>query len=470
MKSTHCLVCNKIFTPKYHGRDKVCCFECRNILISRKKQKYSSEQIDQVIALKKNGETNSKINEITGVKLSKIKEIVKENNLFLDRETINKNAYNGKLKKNPNAMKDMRAKYCKLAQSEESLEEVKKYLLENGYEYVKGFKSKSKPFTVRCLTCKKEKKIHKINTIVKGACMYCSGCSRTSKTEKEIREWISSLGIHCDKFKFKERKDGIEIDVYVPSAKLGIEYCGLYWHNENSPTPRLRDYHLKKMLKANKEGIRLITVFEDEWRDRKAQVKNFLKSILNINEVRVFARKCECKQIDNNIANSFLKETHIQGSGKTIVSFGLFYNDNLVGVITGGHHHRNEDSSVLILNRLAFKEGYQIVGGSSKLLKNLTDYAKTNNYSKIISWSDNRWSEGNVYKKMGFMLEKELGPDYSYVKGASRIDKQSCQKKKLLKENAVGNTETEMAHSLNYYKIWDCGKKRWAKSLLQLAN
>jgi hypothetical protein len=82
-------------------------------------------------------------------------------------------------------------------------------------------------------------------------------------------------------------------------------------------------------------------------------------------------------------------------------------------------------------------------------------------YEKIVSWSDNRWSEGKVYEALGFYLEEELGPDYSYVKDRQRISKQSCQKKHLFKKGAVGDTELEMAKSLGYSRIWDCGKKRW---------
>ena len=132
-----------------------------------------------------------------------------------------------------------------------------------------------------------------------------------------------------------------------------------------------------------------------------------------------------------------------------------------MGLITAGNHHRNKTDKKLILNRLAFKNNTTIVGGASKLLKALCDYAKENGYHKIISWSDNRWSEGNVYNKIGFSLAKNLRYDYSYVNKDKRISKQSCQKKKLIKLGAIGKTEHEMALSLKLYRIYDCGKKRW---------
>lgn len=109
-----------------------------------------------------------------------------------------------------------------------------------------------------------------------------------------------------------------------------------------------------------------------------------------------------------------------------------------------------------------------MAGGSSKLLKHLLLYTKEKGFKKLLSWSDNRISEGRVYESLGFTLEGEHGPDYSYVKGQTRISKQSCQKKNLLKKGAKGtmaNTEKELALTLGLHRIYDCGKKAWSIDL-----
>jgi hypothetical protein len=462
-KISFCIICNKQFDVKWHDRDKVCSEPCRRLRISQSKYKYSESQIKSVIDYKKLGMPNKQIYEITGVKLSKIKEITKENNLFLSQEIRTQNAFNAKLKKNKNAMEDMRLSYKKKATSSESLELIKNELKEKGYEYVKGFEGKSKPFYVKCLKCNNVRETSKINTVIKDTCGLCNNLGN-SKQEDEIRTWIESFGIKTEKFKFKDRKDGREIDIFIPHLNIGIEYCGLYWHNEESPTPRGKDYHLKKMIKANTEGIRLITIFEDEWFKRQEQVKNFLKSVLNINTKKVYARKCVVKEVDTAAATSFLEHTHIQGKSRAEVYFGLYNNNELLGIMSGNIHHRKNNKNDLILNRLSFKDEIQVIGGASKLFKALIQYAKTNGYEYIVSWSDNRWSEGNVYGKLGFFLEEILLPDYSYVNGPSRLSKQMNTKALLLKKGAIGNmdnTETELAHSLGYKKMWDCGKKRW---------
>lgn len=69
-----------------------------------------------------------------------------------------------------------------------------------------------------------------------------------------------------------------EIDCYLPNLGLGIEFNGLYWH---SLEQKELEYHLKKWINAREKGIRLITIWEDDWRDRKDWCKEFIKNQLS---------------------------------------------------------------------------------------------------------------------------------------------------------------------------------------------
>jgi len=163
------------------------------------------------------------------------------------------------------------------------------------------------------------------------------------------------------------------------------------------------------------------------------------------------------KSISGKIAKDFINEYHIQELKKSPkIAFGLFYCDELYSVMTFTNHHR--DASKLVLNRFCTKSGYTIVGGASKLF---TNAVKVLNQT-IYSWSDNRYSDGNVYEKLGFKLEKELVPDYSYVDNKNtfvRIPKQKMSKKN------IGCPESQKEHEFlkekEIYRIWDCGKKLW---------
>jgi len=340
--------------------------------------------------------------------------------------------------------------------------EISKELKALGYEYVEGYTKKRAPLTAKHLKCG-NLRTNKIRNFYTQKCPFCSNTG-VSKAEKDIENWVRSLGLETRKLRFKGKTKGKEVDIYIPSLNLAIEYCGLYWHNENSPEPRGRSYHYDKMKKCEESGIRLITIFEDEWVHRKSQVKNFLKSVFGIFEERIYARSCSISEVKNSdVLRMFLEENHIQGKACAEVAYGLYFQDKLLGLVTGNEHHRQSYSDTLVLNRLVFKDGVQIVGGASRLLSKLKDYAIKNGYKKILSWSDNRWSEGRVYKKCGFNFLRELKPDYSYVKNGqtTRSSKQSNKKSNLLKKGAIGNTEAEMAKSLKLNRIWDCGKKAW---------
>ena len=285
-----------------------------------------------------------------------------------------------------------------------------------------------------------------------------------SEAEKNIAIWLRAVGVTIQTGIWLADHHGRrEIDICIPDCKIGVEYCGLYWHTEDAPEPRPRRYHYNKMKLAESQGIRLITIFEDEWLNRQEQVKDFLSSVLGLSRIKIAARKCDLRQIPKEQGASFLDTHHIQGHTRlSYIYFGLFYNEQLVGVISGGHHHRQGYAEALVLDRLCFQTGTTVQGGASRLFRALINFAKTNGFKCIVSWSDNRWSQGNVYRKLGFTLAQELPPDYSYVTVSSpttRFSKQSLRKTPA--ERLTGKTERELRKAQGYSRIWDCGKKRW---------
>ena len=279
------------------------------------------------------------------------------------------------------------------------------------------------------------------------------------KTQAQIKNWLTDIG-----FIFESSYtivDGKEIDLYNDKLKIGIEYCGLYWHNELSLSPRNSKYHYDKFKKCQEKNVRLLTIFEDEWKNQQELCKSRIMSILGIQKNKVFARKCKSKELSRKEFNDFCNINHLQKSNNLgLVYYGLFYRDEMVAGMSLGRHHRN--SKVITLDRLCFKKDFNVVGGSSKLFKLCLEWAKNKHYKSIISWSDNRWSAGSVYQKLGFKLEKELKADYSYVNfknPTQRISKQSQAKNN--NGCPIDKTEREWCLNLGLARIWDCGKKRW---------
>jgi predicted GNAT family N-acyltransferase len=286
------------------------------------------------------------------------------------------------------------------------------------------------------------------------------------KTQKEIQDFLNSFG-----FSFVENDYSIlgnkEIDLYDCNKKIAIEYCGLFWHTDLSPNPRDKNYHYDKHNKCLEKDIHLITIFEDEWVNRNYQCKNVLKSILGIYDLRVYARKCTIVKLDKKEFNYFCDEYHLQGKNTLgQIFYGLKHENTLVAAMSFGSHHRNNHD--LVLDRFCCKGDVQVVGGASRLFKACLTEAKTLGFQKVISWSDNRWRQGTVYEQLGFVLEEELVPDYSYVylknTKNKRISKQSMQKKNT--NCPPDMTEKEWATINGFGRIYDCGKKRWVHNIV----
>lgn len=334
-----------------------------------------------------------------------------------------------------------------------------------GYELGEDYTNVAKKCTILCSKHGKFKLT--VADIQDGhGCRACSvGKSQPNDDLFNLTQNLGFQAIKNDRSTLRNNRTNrpIELDIYVPSKKFAIEYCGLYWHSEEL---RGRNHLKEKLLIAKSLGVDLLTIFEDEWISKPDIVKNIIKSKLGVLP-RVFARKTELREISSQEAYAFFNKHHLQGAPKSIsVAFGLFHQEALIGCVSAGNHHRNKNSSNIVLNRLCFAE-LSVVGGASKLFNALKSWAKNQGYESIVSWSDNRWSTGKVYEKLG-MSGKELPIDYSYLKKNirnKRFSKQSKTKKNLIKLGASGLSESEMAKSLGLYRIYDCGKVRWTYDL-----
>lgn len=282
--------------------------------------------------------------------------------------------------------------------------------------------------------------------------------SKTSKSENEIRNFIVDLGFQCEaNRKILEEK---EIDLYIPSKNIGIEYNGLIWHTENFGK-KDKDYHIDKTEQCKKHGINLIHIFEDEYVNHKEIVLEKIRHILNCDVLKnkISARKCSINEIGKYDAKIFLDKFHIQGFSKSTIYLGCFYNNKLIGVMT---FIKNVNNSY-ILNRFATDINLTCRGVGGKLFKYfLTKY----NPSKVVSFADRRWTldeKNNLYTKLGFRFEYYTKPDYryynQYVDRYGRIHKFNFRKKELSRKYGFSMelTENDMTKMLGYDKIWDCG-------------
>ena len=104
--------------------------------------------------------------------------------------------------------------------------------------------------------------------------------------------------------------NGLELDIYIPDLKLGIEFNGSYWHYEYLKSA---DYHKNKSVLALKNGIRLIHIFEYEWINNRLLIEKFLKNTISQDQVKIYARDTKLVTVSNDTARDFMNDNHLQG-------------------------------------------------------------------------------------------------------------------------------------------------------------
>ena len=289
---------------------------------------------------------------------------------------------------------------------------------------------------------------------------------KTSQPEIDITNYIKNIIPNYDILNnVRNLIQGAEIDIYIPVLKVAIEYHGLKWHSELNG--KGKEYHLYKTEECEKLGIHLIQIFSDEWNYKQEIIKSKILNILGKIQNKIYARKCEIKEIDSKICNNFLETTHIQGRCKSKIKLGLFYNNELVSVmtfgslrkITGLKHIENHYE----LLRYSSNLNICVVGGFSKLLKY---FIKTYKPSRIISYADRRYSLGKVYEKNGFIFESNTPPNYWYMKHFNyrehRFKYRKSELGKILNPFNPNISEWENMKQNKYDRIWDCGSKKYS--------
>ena len=280
--------------------------------------------------------------------------------------------------------------------------------------------------------------------------------SQESQWLTDIEHCINSWGVNTI---LGKEYDDFVLPLYIPDKKLVVFPIELSAVSEKTNN-KARPLQLKKMKFCLRHDLTSFMLYRHLWDGCREQVLNFWKSLMGLNSQFIGARQCS---ITNDECPEFLNQNHIQGYGsKTIKYFNLVHNGNIAGSMTASRHHRqNVQGYPVVLNRLCFLKDVTVQGGSSRLFKQMTMWAKEKEYDRILSWSDSDWTRGGIYKILGFKLENEYGPDYFYWNENTDevVSKQSQRKAATgCPENM---TEREWSIQRGLWRVWTCGKCLW---------
>lgn len=281
---------------------------------------------------------------------------------------------------------------------------------------------------------------------------------------KTNREWQQYLREQLN-LEFRFEVDGFDLFYENEYVKLAIEINPTISHNstysfayitglEKENRPLRHDYHYKKYLKAKELGYFLISVFD--WYDRE-KIVDLIKSKLRILPNRIFARKCEIREItDNKLVRTFLDENHLQNWTQSTIKLGLFHNDELLQIATFGKPRRNKHYDWELI-RICSKKDWLIVGGESKLIS----FFKQNYCSskdKIMSYEnlDISQKEGKRSPSYGVWINREgrmISCTSVLMRGASRmIGDNNFEKYPYGKYD-----NEEIMIREGYVKVYNCG-------------
>lgn len=169
------------------------------------------------------------------------------------------------------------------------------------------------------------------------------------------------------------------------------------------------------------EGYPLI-ITEDRWHRQKEMTQARLLAHLEV-FTAAYARNCEIRRIEKAEAQEFLNAHHSYGYAACRYHYGLFLkrhtghtrNDipagTLIAVATFSNARKWQKGDRYIRSyewtRYASLPHLRISGGMGRLLKAFIEEVKPDD---IMSYADLEWSEGEVYRNLGFRPEPGKDP------------------------------------------------------------
>lgn len=314
--------------------------------------------------------------------------------------------------------------------------------------------SKNARLKWECVSCKKIF----ISGLDDGKTPRCTWCKPTKKIGRKLAERFSLLigeALGAEKQNDRTVIYPYELDFYWAEKKLAVEFSGLYWHGELIRGEKRTEF--KKLKQTEAAGIRLLTFYEDELRDKPEHVRSVVLAAGGIFERRLQARKLKVAELKTAEARSFADNNHLQGYTGGFLRLGLkTVEDELVAIMIVGKS-RFAKSAAYELIRYCQLLNTQVVGAFGKLLAAVKECIKT---GTLISYTDNRIFTGKSYLHHGFQLQRVNKPGFYWTDYTTRFNRQTFQKHKLIEKHAGEKSKTaaEIMATLRYDRVWDCGQ------------
>lgn len=325
----------------------------------------------------------------------------------------------------------------------------------HGFKLIDDYEHSMKHLNIECITCgnKCKKTLHATLHGSKCPTCYPPWADKTSRWQKEIYEFVCQFAPDAT-MNDRTTLNGLELDVYVPSQRFAIECNGLYWHSAASE--RFVPHHAeKKRLAAVDAGVKLLTIFEDEWRDRRQVVMSMIRHRLKASRP-VHARKLTLSTRQPREVKDNIEQWHLEGNVNSTYAFSLDDHGDMIGAMTL-RWSRRSDKKVLEIARMAFKSDYVVVGGVTRFIKAAAQLARQLGATDLISYSDNRLGSGDGYLSAGMKLLKTTVERFWWTDFSRRYDRF-----KFRADSSRGLSERDVAAAAGVHRIYGCSNSLWS--------
>lgn len=254
-----------------------------------------------------------------------------------------------------------------------------------------------------------------------------------SQYERQIQDIVKQVGLEfITNYKIPNSK--LEIDVYIPSLKFGIEFNGDYWHSSRT---RDRYYHQHKTWLANNKGIKLYHIFEHDWLKHKEII---IKEILEQLGIKtVYNKEYTIKEISSIEAQKFLSENSIKPyDNDTTNNYGLFVGDDLIHLQSYVVYNKDEVMISHDCNKLNFD--YE---NASKLI--FDKVISENKFENVYTIIDVGCKNCDYVEQIGYDDEVELQPWFVWYKHGEI-------------EKPVEKEDIEERYKNGWCQVFDCGR------------
>jgi len=290
---------------------------------------------------------------------------------------------------------------------------------------------------------------------------YCGEYSnRVSKGEKEIVDFIKSfyLGdiventrrIICPK----------ELDIFLPEKKIAIEYDGIYWHSGEKG----RDARILKQVLCKNKDIKLLSIFENEWKENRSFVERSLINLLGTKEEERNSGNWEIGIINKSTYEYFCIEYGYKEYRECSVIIGIFCSDILIQAIG--------------FNKIKGENSFEMMSECSKIGVHLKDSEKLIiqyfeslvSPKTIITYCDSILDNVDVLQSLGFVKDiNKLPCPYKYYKRGSThlIDPNSKEFKQIVSSILIDENLNEQENMENnkYYRFYGREQSLFIKNL-----